>query len=294
VQIGRRVKRMEVWNVGSEKAMMTRAIGSLGRSWLAALAALLMVSACALPPEGDPEALAQYEEENDPLEPLNRYLFEVNDALDKLLIRPVAEIYRGTMPEFVRDGIRNFLRNANTPIVLVNDLFQGEFERAGVTLARFMINTIVGFAGFFDVASDMGLEYHDEDFGQTLGSHGVGDGPYLVIPVLGPSNARDASGDVVDFFLNPFYYVAAAHGAEVAVTAGAAMEGIDIRSRNIETLEDLERDSVDFYTRVRSLYRQRRWNDIRNGEEDPMLVTPGITETPIYLEDDDNQLSQVR
>jgi phospholipid-binding lipoprotein MlaA len=275
--------------------MIKRTIISALKPWLIALAALLLVSACALPPEGNPEALAQYEEENDPLEPLNRYLFEVNDALDKLFIRPVAEIYRGVVPEFVRDGIRNFLRNANTPIILVNDLFQGEFERAGVTLARFMINTIIGFAGFFDVASSMGLDYHDEDFGQTLGTYDVGDGPYLVIPILGPSNARDATGLVVDYFLDPFYYVARAHNAEEAITAGAAMKGLDLRSRNIETLEDLERDSVDFYTRVRSLYRQKRWNEIHNGATEPGIVTPGITETPIYMEEDDTdeQLSQV-
>src|SRR5690606_17780478 len=114
-----------------------------------------------------------------------------NDMVDTLVLQPAAATYRFIVPEPVQDGIRNVLRNLNGPVILANDLLQGEFDRAGDTAMRFLINSTIGLAGIFDVASDWGYEYHDEDFGQTLASWGVGEGFYLVLPLLGPSNLRD-------------------------------------------------------------------------------------------------------
>ena len=217
-------------------------------------------------------------DDNDPLEVPNRFLFALNQTLDVLILRPVAATYRFLLPSGVRDSIRNVLRNLATPVVLVNDLMQGEFERAETTLARFAINTSGGVLGLFDVAADEGYEYHEEDFGQTLGSYGVGEGAYLVLPLFGPSSIRDGFGRVVDMFLDPFFYIGRAKDIETELLLRPALSGIDLRSRNIETLDDLERDSIDFYARLRSLWRQNRQNKINNGRDVGPTVTPGLSD----------------
>ena len=136
-------------------------------------------------------ALAQ-DEPNDPLEPLNRRIFQFNRVVDGLVLEPAARIYRMATPQFVRTGVRNFLANLGTPVVLANDLLQGEFERAELTLGRFLMNTILGLGGVIDVGGKLGMPpRHYEDFGQTLAVYGVGSGPYLMLPLLGPSNGRD-------------------------------------------------------------------------------------------------------
>ncbi len=228
----------------------------------AALAALLSIGGCASPPENDPDALAAYEEANDPLEPTNRYLFEVNFAADELLIKPFAGWYYAAIPNYGQDRIRNVLRNLNTPVILANDVFQGEMDRAEVTVMRFLINSTVGVAGIWDVATDWGYPYHTEDFGQTLAVHGVDEGPYLMIPILGPSNPRDASGRVVDIFLDPMTYFSSLTTLQYA---RAGLEGLDTRARNLTTLDEIRRGSVDYYATIRSLYRQYRDDEIRNG-----------------------------
>ena len=195
--------------------------------------------------------------ENDPFEELNRYFFEVHKFVDGLVLEPIALLYNNVVPEFGRDRVRNVLRNAKTPVVLANDLFQGEFGRAGTTITRFGINTTAGVGGLFDPATDWGHERHSEDFGQTLGVYGVGEGPYFFMPVFGPMPPRDATGRVVDTLLNPLTWV----GGDAADTAQLSMtvaEGIDLRARNIETLDELERTSIDLYAAIRSLYRQSR------------------------------------
>ena len=226
---------------------------------------------------------------NDPLEVPNRFIFAFNQGLDVILIKPVASGYRFLLPQAVRDSIRNVLRNLATPVVLINDLLQGEFERAQTTLGRFAINTSGGVLGLFDVAADEGLEYHVEDFGQTLGSYGVGEGAYLVLPIFGPSSIRDGTGRVVDIFLDPFTYLAWEKDLETENFVRSLVNGIDIRSRNIETLEDLERDSIDFYARVRSLWRQNRQNEIDNSRRATPSESPGISalDSDFELEDDE-------
>lgn len=210
---------------------------------------------------------AAQEDEKDPLEPVNRQIFEFNRVLDGLILEPVARLYRIIFPGLVRDGIENVLDNARTPVILLNDVLQGEWQRAETTTGRFMLNTILGVGGLIDVAGIAGMpEHHDEDFGQTLAVWGVGSGPYLMLPVLGPSNPRDATGRVVGIFTDPISLFAP---TEVSASR-TATEGVTFREENIETIEELERTSLDFYAATRTLVRQLRANAIRNGEPAPL------------------------
>lgn len=226
----------------------------------------LGLSACATPPT-DPDELAAYEEANDPLEPMNRYFFDLNNALDELVLKPFAGWYYILLPNFAQDGVRNALNNLRTPVVLANDLFQGEIDRAGTTIGRFFVNSTIGLADLFDVASEIGLAYHDEDFGQTLAVWGSGEGPYLVLPLLGPSNPRDATGRVVDQFLDPITYLAWSHDwIQTANFVRAGVDVVDTRARNLKTLDEIKAGAIDYYATIRSLYRQQRNDAIRNGE----------------------------
>jgi phospholipid-binding lipoprotein MlaA len=245
---------------------------------------LTLVAGCASQPKpaadgwtgSDEQKIAEIDTENDPFELLNRFTFAFNMALDTLVFQPVAATYRFFLPAEVRNSVRNTVRNLRSPLILINDVLQGEMERAETTLVRFLVNSTMGVLGLFDVAADMGYPYHDEDFGQTLGAHGMGEGFYLVLPVLGPSNPRDGIGILVDIYLDPMFYAAEAADIEDFLLARTLAEGIDKRARNIETIEDLKRDSIDFYARVRSLYRQSRANEINNGEAPEDSPTPGL------------------
>ncbi len=254
---------------------------SLVRRLLAALFAVVLVAGCASDPDLRSDQLAQADQgfsdidvDVDPLEGLNRFFFAINDMLDTVAFRPLAATYRVLLPQFFRDAVRSFLRNLDTPVILGNDLLQGSFDRAGTTLMRFAINTTVGVAGLWDAADKFGYPYHNEDFGQTLGVWGVGPYPYLVLPVFGPSTARDGIGLVADTFMDPLTYIAP---LELSL-ARTAVRGIDFRSRNIETIEELRRDSIDFYARIRSVYLQRRVDEINNGETpDDAAPAPGLS-----------------
>ncbi len=213
-------------------------------------------------------------DDNDPLEIPNRMFFAFNEALDFAVIRPVAVTYRYIVPTGVRNTVRNFLRNLRSPVTLANDLLQGDLDRAENTFARFFINSTIGLLGLFDIAAAEGYPYHDEDFGQTLGTYGAGEGFYLVLPILGPSSLRDGSGRIVDIFLDPLTYIA----PQEFNLGRAVTTGIDFRSRNIEELDSLKADSLDFYARIRSLYRQNRENEIRNGAPDSEV--PNFSEVP--------------
>ncbi len=246
---------------------------SFHRRAIVFLAALMLVAGCASQPkpaadgwsESDDLEIAEVDSDNDPLELLNRFTFSFNMALDTVIFQPVAAYYRFLFPVQVRDSVRNVFRNLRSPLILINDLLQGETERAETTLVRFIVNSTVGVLGLFDVAADLGHPYHDEDFGQTLAVHGMGEGFYLVLPVLGPSNPRDGAGLLVDLYLNPLTYAFDSVDADDWVVPRIAAEAIDKRSRNIEVIEDLRRDSIDFYARIRSLHRQSRTNEINNG-----------------------------
>ena len=237
---------------------------------------VLAVGACATPPE-DPEALEAYREANDPIEPVNRWIFSLNQVLDKLILRPVTVVYR-FIPETPRQGVTNFLRNIDSPVIFANDVFQGKFGRAGTTAGRFITNSTVGIGGLFDVAAGFGLERHSEDFGQTLGYYGVPAGPYLVLPLLGPAPPRDALGRVVDYFLDPITYIGSnSEDWEWVPTARFALEAIDFRARNFDQIDEIERTSIDLYATVRSAYRQSRNDGIRDGAPGPLVPVPQIS-----------------
>lgn len=251
---------------------------------LAAALAILALGACATRPDpADKAALAAYKEANDPIEPVNRYFFALHDqVIDGLVLKPVAQGYDVIVPGFAQDSLRHFLDNLRTPVILANDLLQGEWNRAGTTLTRFGINTTAGLGGLFDPATGMGYERHGEDFGQTLAVWGAGEGPYLFLPVLGPAPPRDLAGFAVDQAFDPLTYVYWDRNSWVP-TARFAANGIDLRARNLETLDEIERTSVDFYAALRSLYRQSRNNEIANGVIDPEKL-PDISDIDYDLD----------
>ncbi len=230
----------------------------------------------------DDEARKEAAAINDPLEPMNRFVFEFNRAFDMALLKPLAEGYRAVIPEAGRNMVRDFLDNLKAPLVFTNDVLQGEPERAGETMGRFAINTVAGVGGLFDVS---GIDHHGEDFGQTLAVWGAPEGPYLVLPFFGPSPVRDTVGLIGDFYLDPInHYLDNVDRTDLRwVRLGA--RAIDTRSRNIETLDEIERSAIDLYATVRSLYRQRRNDEIRNGNPAPTVPMPEIS---FDLDDDDS------
>lgn len=211
----------------------------------------------------NPDSIAQ----NDPYEPTNRQVFEFNQGLDKHVARPLAVFYNHVVPEPARDGIHNMLENMDAPVTFANDVLQGEKTRALETFGRIVINSTLGIGGLIDMAGKMGIPGHSEDFGQTLGVYGAGEGPFLVLPLLGPAPPRDLAGKVVDYGFDPFTY-ARFDGYKTLGFARAGMGILDLRARNIDTLDQIERTSLDVYATERSLYRQYRNSEIRNGAPD--------------------------
>ncbi len=203
----------------------------------------------------------------DPWEGFNRAMFGVNDAVDDVVFVPAAKAYRATTPKVGRRGVRRFLANLGSPSVFVNDLLQGEFGRAGKTLSRFAINSTVGAGGFADPAGQMGIDGHSEDFGQTLAVWGVSAGPYLVLPLLGPSSPRDAFGSVVETGLNPLTYVRTPP-ANLARLSLAGTTLLSARENVLDPLAEIEAKSLDYYSSFRSFYTQARAREIRNGVAD--------------------------
>lgn len=230
--------------------------------------AALAVAGCAAP---SPEARAA----NDPLEPTNRTIFQVNRWWERCCLVPTLERYRNWVPEEGRRGIHNFLGNLSGPITFVNDLAQGEPERGGQTAERFLINSTVGLGGIFDPATRWGIPPHSEDVGQTLGVWGVQEGPYLMIPLLGPSNPRDLVGISATVLLDPTNLIPI---KQHLWWAGLRqyMVLVDLRSETLDTLRDVERSSVDYYASMRSLYRQVRAEQIRNGKPAPAEDLPDL------------------
>jgi phospholipid-binding lipoprotein MlaA len=219
-------------------------------------------------------ATADADDTNDPYESTNRAIFGFNESVDKAVLVPVANAYRAAIPNPFRDMIHDFLQNLNAPIIFANDVLQGQPGLAGETFGRALLNTTVGFGGFIDIASKWGIPYHTNDLGITLATWGVSPGPYIMLPVLGPSNPRDFFGDIADGFGDPGNIVAANHNRIWATFVRSAVSGIDERSRNIESLAEIERTSLDFYATIRSLARQRRAAQIRHQREDVPNAAP--------------------
>ncbi|HXC53766.1 MAG TPA: VacJ family lipoprotein [Rhizomicrobium sp.] len=206
---------------------------------------------------------------NDPYEPMNRETLKLNGKIDHYFVIPTVGIYFFLVGDSGRRAVHNFLQNISLPTVFVNDLLQGEGRRAAQTLERFTINSSVGLAGFFDPAArHFHVPGHGEDFGQTLAVWGVGEGPYLVAPFLGPQPPRDALGLAVDTaIIDPWNYVPIKQ--HIWWDAGRYyFTLLDLRGQTYETVQGVQRGSVDYYASLRSLYRQLRNNEIRNGRPD--------------------------
>jgi phospholipid-binding lipoprotein MlaA len=205
--------------------------------------------------------------QNDPYEHTNRAIFGFDQDVDHAVARPVAVFYNHAVPGIARDAIHNVLGNLDSPVIFANDLLQGETTRAGQTLGRAVVNSTLGLGGLVDLAAKIGIPGHDEDFGQTLAVWGTGEGPYLVLPLVGPSNPRDVVGMGGDYAMDPFTYLKWNNSTLYSLIRGGA-EVIDLRARNVDNLDQIERTSVDLYATTRSLYRQHRNAEIRNGAPD--------------------------
>lgn len=205
-------------------------------------------------------------------ESLMRFLFQVNKGIDTLVVRPVATFYSAFTPPEAQKGIHNMAKNLRAPVVFANDMLQGETDRAGVTLERALINTTEGFLGWNDAAAEKGIEGHDEDFGQTLAVWGMEDGPYMVLPVIGPSNPRDAVGAVVDFLTMP--------------PGVGAVQAVDKRAAMDEELETIEKTSLDHYAAIRSMYRQNRRYEIANDKG------PALADNEDFPDIDDSEFQE--
>jgi phospholipid-binding lipoprotein MlaA len=207
----------------------------------------------------------------DCFEKLNRATFAFNQGLDKALIKPIAKSYR-KLPDPIQNGTKNAVTNLSSLITIPNNILQGDIRTALINTGRLIVNTTVGLLGTVDVANKMGFpKYEKEDYGQTLGAWGVGPGCYLVLPVLGPSTIRDTAGSFANVFGGDPWYNASIHGNNEFLIEGVyitskALSGINFRSDNLDSLDNLEKNSMDFYASLRSIYLQDRENKIQNNE----------------------------
>ncbi len=235
-------------------------------------AALLLGGCATRPPAGDADAQAEFREQNDPIEPTNRFFYAVNDGLDTYLLRPVAVVYH-KVPETVRRPVHNLLSNISTPIGFANEVLQAHPRSAGDMMMRFVINSTAGVGGLFDVATDLGYPDRDTDFGLTLAVWGVGEGPFLFLPVLGPSNPRDATGFAGQFALDPLTY-ASFGGSATLGTSRAVLGAVDTRERLLDQVDQIKRGALDPYATFRSLYRQHRADEEGASHADRQATTP--------------------
>ncbi len=204
---------------------------------------------------------ADADPDNDPAEPVNRAIFKANVAVDHAVVKPVAQGYVDHVPAAVRQGVHNVVQNLKEPATAVNDLLQGHVVKAWESVQRLAVNTTAGGAGVVDVAKKLGLPPHSADFGETLAVWGVKEGPFVELPLLGPSNARNSVGTVVDMAMNPLTYVGGPPATYASVAAGGA-GAVDVRAQHLKDLDDLERNSLDYYSELRSVYRQHREAEI--------------------------------
>jgi phospholipid-binding lipoprotein MlaA len=213
----------------------------------------------------------QPQEIRDCFEKLNRATFKFNQGLDKVFIKPIAKGYRN-LPDPIQKGTSNVAKNFSNLITIPNNILQGDVKIAIINTGRLVVNTTVGLLGAVDVANKMGFpKYEKEDYGQTLGKWGVGPGCYMVLPVLGPSTVRDTAGSFANILGGDPWYNASVHGNNEFLSEGTfiiskALSGIDFRSDNLVSLENLEKNSIDFYASLRSLYLQDRENKIKNNQ----------------------------
>ena len=210
---------------------------------------------------------SNYEDEiYDPLEPINRTIFGFNNAADKIILEPLAKNYK-KLPTPIQSGISNFLNNLKLPLVVVNQILQGQGKNATESSGRFIVNTTAGLFGILDVAKKIGLEQTQEDFGQTLATWGIGDGFYIVLPIFGPSNVRDATGMLLTYATDPINAYAISEEESWILPIRTATNAIDQRSKIIDEVNSLRDNSLDYYAAVRSSYYQNRKAAIKNNDD---------------------------
>ena len=212
----------------------------------------------------------------DPIESINRAIFSFNNAADQIILEPVAKGYE-KLPSPIQSGISNFLSNLKMPLVVVNQLFQGQGKNASESAGRFLVNSTIGVFGLVDVADKMGLEEKEEDFGQTLATWGVGDGFYLVLPLFGPSNLRDTAGMVLTYTTDPINAYAVSEGEAWVIPVRTTVNAVDQRSKIIDEVNALRDNSVDYYAAVRSSYYQNRKAAINNTNDNILTPLPIIS-----------------
>lgn len=227
----------------------------------------------------------------DPLEPFNRVVYKANDALDRAILKPVAKGYRAAVPLPIRSGVSNLLDNLRDVPTALNGVLQGRFRQAASDTGRFVINSSIGILGIFDVASHMGLQKHDEDFGQTLGLWGLGSGPYLMLPLLGPSTVRDGSGLIVDFATTPATY--AFKGGTQGWTA-LGVRIVDQRASLLDAERILEEAALDRYYFLRDAYLQRRERLIHDGQEPSKSQSPEAAPRRKTLKELEEELAEAK
>jgi phospholipid-binding lipoprotein MlaA len=237
---------------------MTDLTARLRVSCMLGLLSLALLGGCASSAKRNPA---------DPLEPLNRAVYQVNDVLDKVVLKPVATVYKTVLPQIVRTGITNFYNNLSDVLTALNNLLQGKVGDAVSDVGRIAINSTVGLAGFIDVATEVGLEKHKEDFGQTLGRWGINSGPYLQIPFFGPSSFRDGVGSVVDLKLDPIRWIWRDHMRTRNILWG--LQVINLRANLLDSTKILDEAALDPYEFQRDAYLQRRRNLVYDGNPPP-------------------------
>lgn len=243
------------------------------------LVVALIASGCAGHQEQTSPTAAVEEDFHDPIENVNRKIFDFNQVVDRYVLVPAAKGYRAALPSPVRDSIHDFLNNLSEPLIFANDTLQARFDYARDSVVRFVLNSTIGMGGLVDVAGRWGIPYRENDLGVTFGVWGIPEGPYLVVPVLGPSDPRDLIGISIQAYGDPwnrivsgepwnYYWIPYARGA---------VTGIDQRARYLDTLADIERTSLDYYATLRSLYRQRREALVR-GQHGNLPPNPGFSQ----------------
>ncbi len=212
----------------------------------------------------------------DPIEPINRAIFSFNNVADRIVLEPISKGYR-KLPSPVQSGISNFLSNLRAPLVVVNQILQGQGSNAAQSTGRFLVNSTIGVFGLIDVADKMGLEEKEEDFGQTLATWGIGDGFYIVLPLFGPSNLRDTTGMVMTMMTDPINAYAVSEGEAWIVPMRTAANAVDQRSKIIDEVNALRDNSLDYYAAVRSSYYQNRKAAINNVDDSELTPLPLIS-----------------
>lgn len=250
----------------SASLLATLAVAALG---------LTALGGCAPKPNpADADAVAEYREADDPLEPTNRVLYAVNDGIDTAVLRPLAVAYRNVVPATVRSHTHNVLTNLGQPVALFDDILSANPRRAGDSLMRLVINTSVGVGGIFDVATDWGYPNHDTDAGLAFALWGVPEGTFLFLPILGPTNPRDTAGFAADILMDPSTWVGRGPVLQGVAYGRVVLGAIDARERVLDDLDKVKAQALDPYATFRSLARQHRTSEVNDARRDNRRTVP--------------------